>query len=176
MRTERHILLQSWKLIVADRVCSWRSFFWTFFWDLNLFGLVLQHPTAQDTGGAIAHPLARRLSNVSGKNNARDWWRSFKDSPDSQIACVLDSFFLHISYIVTWCFLYYPVVSFFSGPVNRWLFLILHLIHWHSALCLPLTAWCFLGAKYLDPNIEHFSHLTKIRKCNRSEFLWSTKI
>ena len=113
MRTERHILLQSWKLIVADRVCSWRSFFWTFFWDLNLFGLVLQHPTAQDTGGAIAHPLARRLSNVSGKNNARDWWRSFKDGPDSQIACVLDSFFLHMSYIVTRCFLYYPVVSFF---------------------------------------------------------------
>lgn len=139
---------------MADRVCSWRSFFWTFFWDLNLFGLVLQHCTAQDTGGAIAHPLARRLSNVSGKNNARDWWRSFKDGPDSQIACVLDSFF-YIIYRHLVLFVL-PRGIIFPGPVNRWLFLILHLIHWHSALCLPLTVWCFLGAKYLDPNFEHF--------------------
>ncbi|CAL1161030.1 unnamed protein product [Cladocopium goreaui] len=42
------------------------------------------HAHAEDTGGAIAHPLARRLSNVSGKNNARDWWRSFKDGPEMQ--------------------------------------------------------------------------------------------
>ena len=155
MRTERHILVQSWKLIVADRVCSWRSFFWTFFWDLNLFGLVLQHPTAQDTGGAIAHPLARRLSNVSGKNNARDWWRSFKDGPDSQIACVLDSFFCicHISSLGAFCIT--PWYHFFRTCEPLVIF-DFTFVHWHSALCLPLTVWCFLGAKYLDPNFEHF--------------------
>ena len=175
MRTERHILVQSWKLIVADRVCSWRSFFWTFFWDLNLFGLVLQHPTAQDTGGAIAHPLARRLSNVSGKNNARDWWRSFKDGPDSQIACVLDSFFCicHISSLGAFCIT--PWYHFFRTCEPLVIF---DFTFDPLAFSPVFTSYgmVFLGGKISRSEFWTFSHLTKIRKCNRSGFLWSTKI
>ena len=171
-------------LKVECRWSPWWSFFWTCFPDLNL---LLQYPTAQDCGGAIAHPVARRLSNVSGKNNARDWWRSFKDGPDSQIACAFDRF------LVFTCFYIYryhlvPFVRtcccccccFFFALVypNRWLFLILHVNQGLiPTLSLPLMVLCFWVA-FLSSRSDFWTcvHLTRIRKCSKSVFLWSTKI
>ena len=40
--------------------------------------------TAEDARGQVPNSMTRKLGNLSGKNNSRDWWRAFKDGPETR--------------------------------------------------------------------------------------------